>query len=218
MMRMILLVLIIFSFSSIYSQNKLDLNVGYGYYLSNSENSFKIIGDENFSSYLFYGFAYQRENLLGINFRFEYNYHQINKENVISFYSFSHGEYSWTGDLSIISHNIDINYFGNFSKYLFYGIGPSFVITNRILEIRQVQPVHENNNIYDKLAASGLGINGYLSVQIPLTNDKNYFYFTSMLKLRYTYSIWYDEGIRELDDYYQEYFTTQLSIGVGYSF
>lgn len=207
-----------FSFSFLYSQKKLELSIGYGYYLSNSENSFKIMGDKSFNSYLFCGFAYQRENVLGINFRFEYNYHQIKEENVISFSRFSHGEYSWTGDLSAISHNIDLNYFGNISKYLFYGIGPSFVITNRILEVNQVLPIYENHSTYDKLAASGLGINGYLDVQIPITSDKNYFYFTSKFKLRYTYSIWFNEGIRKLDDYYQEYFTTQLSIGLGYSF
>jgi len=218
-MKVLLLILILSSFSSIYPQNGLEINVGYGYYLSNSENSLKITGNEKFSSFLFYGFTYQTKNIFGYNLMVEYNFHQIKKKNVISFYRYSNeGTVSWSGDLSIVSHNIDFDYVGSINKYLFYGIGPSFVIVNRILEVRRISFIIKNPVLYDKLASSGLGINGYLGILIPLTKDKNYFYFTSKLKLRYTHSIWFDKGIRELDNYYQEYLTTQLSVGVGYSF
>jgi hypothetical protein len=45
-----------------------------------------------------------------------------------------------------------------------------------------------------------------------------YFFFTSKLKIRYTYSIWFDEGIRNLDNYHQEFLATQISVGLGYPF
>jgi len=67
-------VLFLFSNSTIKSQNKISLNVGCGYYLSNSENSTKIMGDEKFQSFVLYDFSYQRDNLFGFNLMFEYSY------------------------------------------------------------------------------------------------------------------------------------------------
>ncbi len=81
----------------------------------------------------------------------------------------------------------------------------------------------EKNNDFagppaDKLASSGLGVNGFLEFSISLDNSGIYFFFTSKLKIRYTYSIWFDEGIRNLDNYHQEFLATQISVGLGYSF
>ncbi len=219
-MRILFLFFIMLSFSSIYAQNKIELNIGPGYYLKNSENAMKIMGEENFNSYFLYGFAYQRDNIWGMNLRVEYNYHRLINKNVISFYSYSHGvESSGSGDLSFVNHNIDLNYVGKINKYFFYGFGPSFVITNRIIEIKRILPINwPRDLLYDKLASSGLGANGYFSFQIPFTVAEKDFYFTSKLKLRYTYSIWFDEGMRKLDNYYQEFFETEFLIGLGYSF
>ena len=122
-MKTILIILTFFSFSLTYAQNKIELNFGSGYYLSNSENSFKIMRDKKFSSYLFYGFSYQRKNLLGLNFEFEYNYHKIIKENTIVFVfpgcdiceSVSSG-----GDVSLINHTFDLSFVGEFTDILKY--------------------------------------------------------------------------------------------------
>lgn len=213
---------LLFSCTYLYSQNKIDANIGYGHYLSNSENSMNIMGEKRFASYLFYGFSYQRDNFLGINLIINYSYHQINEENLFRFvYYIGDGEpppTTITGDIRHISHNVDFNYAGNFNKYFSYGVGVSFVIANRILSLVRIVNDKETLILYDKLASSGIGVNSFAMFSVPFTKDKNYFYFTSMLKFRYTYSVWFDEGIRDLDNYYQEYFTTQLSIGVGYSF
>jgi hypothetical protein len=207
-------ILFLFSISFIQSQNKVNINFGYGIYLSNSENSLKIVGDESFRSYLHYGFTYQRENLLGHNLMFEYSYHQITLEDALIFVRT--GEHDPTpigyfgADVSLVSHNFDLNYISDFGQYFSYGIGPSFIIANRIIDIEET--------LYDKLASSGIGINGLIEFTLPFSESENYFFFTSMFKLRYTYSIWIDEGIRKLDDYHQEFLTTQISIGLGYSF
>jgi len=215
----LLFVLFLSAYSFIYSQNKVNLNFGYGIYLSNSENSTKIMGEESFRSYLFYGITYQREDLLGLNLMFEYSYHQITKEDALTFVITGPNDPYPIGTVgmpvSLISHTFDFNYVGNISQYFSYGIGPSFIIANRIIDL---EGVFSNSGLYDKLASSGLGLNGFLEFSIPFTESENYFFFTSKLKLRYTYSIWFDEGIRNLDNYHQEFLTTQISIGVGYSF
>jgi hypothetical protein len=54
-------------------------------------------------------------------------------------------------------------------------------------------------------------------LNIPLSENSKFSIITK-LKLRYTYSIWFDEGIRKLDNYHQEFLTSQLSLGIGYSF
>ncbi len=58
----------------------------------------------------------------------------------------------------------------------------------------------------------------YAELYVPINRSKKYFFFTSKLKFRYTHSIWFDKGIRNLDDYHQEYFTVQILAGIGYAF
>jgi hypothetical protein len=207
-------VLFLFSNSTIKSQNKISLNVGYGYYLSNSENSTKIMGDEKFQSFVLYDFSYQRDNLFGFNLMFEYSYQQIMKKNIIEFIRYDPGPNPspppYWGDIKLINHNFDLDYIAKINNYLSYGIGPSFIIVNRILDVDTV--------LYDKLASSGLGVNGFAELSVPIYGSKKYFFFTSKLKFRYTHSIWFDKGIRNLDDYHQEYFTVQILAGIGYAF
>ncbi len=207
-------ILFLFSNSIIMAQNKININMGYGYYLSNSENSTKIMGNNKFQSYILYDFSYQRENLFGFNIMFEYSYQQITKKDIIEFIRYNPGPNPspppFQGDIKLTSHNFDLDYSAKISNYISYGIGPSFIIVNRILEVDTV--------LYDKLASSGIGINGYVEFSIPLNASKEYFFFTSKLKFRYTHSVWFDKGIRYLDGYQQEYFTSQILAGIGYAF
>jgi len=126
---------------------------------------------------------------------------------------------SYGGDLTLISHAIDINYTGKLFNILNFGIGPSFILTNRIFEItvgstETLRPL----TVYDRLASSGLGVNGFFGVTVPFTENEKYFFLISNIKFRYAYSLWYDKGIRNLDNYYQEFLTMQFSFGFGYSF
>jgi len=217
--HILLFIIFLFANSFIQSQNKVNINFGYGIYLSNSENSLSIVGDESYRSYLHYGFTYQRDNILGFNLMFEYSYHQITEEDALTFIITSEVSPDPIGtvglDVALISHTFDFSYIGSINQHFTYGIGPSFIIANRVIDLEEVLL---RRGLYDKLASSGLGLNGFLEFSIPFNKSENYFFFTSKLKLRYTYSIWFDEGIRNLDNYHQEFLTTQLSIGVGYSF
>ncbi len=196
--------------SVIKPQSKINVNIGGGYYLINSENSLQMMENDRYHFFLLYDLSYQNSNIFGYNLMFEYSYQQIEKKNIIEFVSASEaGEYSFGGNASLISHNFDLDYVANISSYFSYGAGPSFVIINRIFSVQY---------LYDKLASSGLGINGFIVFNIPITNSSNYLFFSSKLKFRYTHSIWYDKGIRNLDNYYQDFLTTQILAGVGYAF
>ena len=214
MKKFILIILLFLSgFTFIHAQNKVNLNFGGGAFLKNSENSMKIMDGEKFRSYLFYGLTFQKENIFGYNLMLEYNYNQSPKDDIISFAvtdAEGNNLNDLNGDFILVNHNFDLDCFINIHRNFSIGIGPSFVITNRIIDME--------NLFYDKLASSGLGVNGFVEFSKPLSKGDKYFYFTSKLKMRYTHSIWFDEGLRKLDDYSQEFITTELSIGIGYSF
>jgi len=158
--------------------------------------------------------SYERDYFFGYNFVFEYSYQQTTKENILKFERYDPSPNPspppFWGDIKLLNHNFDLDYKSKINNYFSYGLGPSFIITNRILEVDTV--------LFDKLASSGLGVNGFLEYSLQLNENTDYFFFTSKLKLRYTHSIWFDEGIRNLENYDQEYFTVQLLIGIGYSF
>ncbi len=112
---------------------------------------------------------------------------------------------------------IDLNYVRDIDKNFSYEIGPSIFIANRILEISDIPFGLRTISFCDKLASSGLGINGFLMLNIPLLENEKLF-FTSKIKFRYAHSIWFDKGLRNLDNYYQEFITAQVTAGVGYAF
>ena len=217
----LILILLLWSFSSFhYSQNRLSVNIGPGYYLLNSENSNKIVGDKRFKWYINFGFSYQRENLFGYKLLFEYSFQQITKNDALIFRISDPSPNPFLGsigtDLKLINHNLDFDIVEYISQNFGFGIGPSFVITNRLVETNE--EAFGEHNLFDKLASSGIGVNTFLNFSIPFSESEDYFFFNSKIKLRYTHSIWFDEGNRKLDDYSQDFFTTKLSVGIGYSF
>lgn len=219
------LVLLLSFVVSVQAQTKISLQGGFGYFLSNSENSTKIMGDKEYRSHIPLGISFQSDKLFGQNLLFEYSYNKISKNDVLTFIVTGPDGPEHIGsfgiDATLVNHNFDLNYVGNIYPILTYGIGPSFVITNRIIESSNFNlPAGAwiYRTYYDRLASSGLGANFFLELQLPFSTEQNYFYFTSKLKVRYTHSIWFDEGIRKLDDYKQEFVTTNLTVGIGYSF
>ncbi len=212
----------------IHPQNTISISSGYGYYLNNSENSLKIMGDKRYKSYFLFGMAYQG-NIFSNKFIFEYSYHQMQKNDVIQFVRTAseldeNGNVVVLGtigtDASIINHNFDLNYVGTINPILSYGFGPSFIITNRIIEVEPYSTEGEVNthSLYDKLASSGLGANIFIELSVPFSEAEEFFFFTSKMKFRYTHSIWFDEGLRNLYNYKQEFLIFNLSLGIGYSF
>ncbi|MGE5350530.1 MAG: hypothetical protein ACM3P0_00495 [Acidobacteriota bacterium] len=222
MKKYILILVVLFSACSIFAQNSVSINMGYGYYAGNSENSDPITNGQKFRSHFLYGLTLQKEDLFGLNLMLEYSYHKINRNDVFTFYGTDLSGLNQHriagGDLSLVSHNFDLSYVGSLSRYFSYGAGPSFAIVNRIFELDAPFPVgSQYATLYDKLASSHLGVNGFLMFTMPIGEGTGFF-VDSKLKFRYTHSIGFDEGLRNLHDYSQEFTTTQVTLGVGYSF
>jgi hypothetical protein len=225
MKYIVFIVCLFLSTNFIHSQNKVSLSAGYGNYLSNSENSTRIMGDKKFRSLFVSELSCQNENLLGINMMLDFNYHEVTKKNVVEY--FITGETnpqiidSYGIDLSIVSFNFDLSYVGTISDNFYFGLGPSFCIINRILEMDEgivtIGNVRGSLSFYDKLASSGLGANGFIMFNTPIMANSKFF-ITSKVKFRYVHSVWFDKGIRNLDNYKQEFITAQITLGIGYKF
>jgi len=215
---------LLFNLCFVRAQNRVELHNTPGIYVLNSENSMRMMQEENETFRFFYsfGFSYLRQNLFGHDIIFEYNFRYESKDNLLEFvWTDETGEELGTfyADVRLVNHNFDLDYVKNKNKYFSYGFGPSFVITNRIFELDEPINVYPTGKqkFYDKLASSGLGANAFIEFAISFGSKSN-FMFISRFKIRYTHSIWFDEGLRKLDDYYQEFLTTELSLGIGYKF
>ena len=143
-----------------YTQNRLSINLGPGYYLLNSENSNMIVGDKRFKWYVRFGFAYQKQDILEGSLLFEYSYDQSIKEDALIFArtsEISPDPIGYTGaDVSIINHNFDLDYVQNVNEIFSYGFGPSYVITNRVVDI---EPLYDK---LDLISASFYWFNHFL--------------------------------------------------------
>lgn len=204
----------------IYPQTSISINLGYGNYFSNSENSLYVMRDDKYRSYLFYGISLQNANILGYNLILEYSYHRTNKDNIVQFVRTAETDPTplgyFNGDIILLSHTFDLDIAGNLNKYLSCGIGPSFEIINRTFKVNF--PPAMELSLNDRLASSALGVNAFINFSYPLWEGENNIYITSQFKIRYTHSIWFDKGNRNLDNYSQEFLTGQVSAGLGYSF
>ena len=79
----ILFLLIIFLKINIFAQNQLWVNAGFGRYLTNSENSLRVLEHEELGFFMNFGFGYQRNEIFGIPISFEYSYFQNTQENEV---------------------------------------------------------------------------------------------------------------------------------------
>lgn len=206
-----------------FSQNSITLNFGYGYFLHNSENSMKVMGDKKFDSHLTYGVSFTKKNIIGLDLSFDYSYSETVKENTLVFYIVGPDNPtiidSYGADVSFLTHTFDLSYSAHISPYLSAGIGPTLVFANKIIELET--PVLEggsSKSIYDKLASACIGGNAFLEFIIPLSDADKYFFLSSKLKVRYAHSFWFDEKGRILDNYKQEFLDTLITLGLGYTF
>ena len=221
-MKYIILITTMLIFRSImlYPQTDIRISLGYGHYLSNSENSLYVMRDDKYRSYLSYGISLQNADILGYNLILEYSYHRINKENIVQIVLTGENDPSpigyLYGDIYFLSHTFDLDIAGNINKFFSYGIGPSFEIINRTFKLKL--PPSAELSLNDRLASSALGVNAFISFSYPLWEGENNLFITSQFRIRYTHSIWFDKGNRNLDNYSQEFLTGQISAGLGYSF
>jgi hypothetical protein len=213
-------IILIFPFNYSISQHQITVAPVIGLYIYNSENSLPVMGDENYL--LNYGFevSYRNNNLLGYMIQFDYSYLYSGIDDVLKFVRTGENSPDPLGyfysDVSLSLNSLDLSINGKLGNIFSYGFGPSFSIVNRSVNIES--PAVGYRDFEDRLASFSIGVNGILEMRIPLNEQNNYWYFYSGLKFRYLHGLFYDEGLRDLDDYNQNFVSANLAIGIGYNF
>jgi len=208
-------------FTNLLAQNQITVSPVIGLYLYNSENSLPVMGDGNYL--LNYGFelSYRNKNLYGNIIQVDYSYLFSSEDNVLTFEIYdpspnpNPNRFFYT-DVSLSFNNLDISINGNLGSIFSFGFGPSFAILNRSIIVENADIDHED--FVDRLASFNIGIIGLMDMRIPLSKNTEYWYFYSGLKFRYLHGFFYDEGLRDLEDYNQNFVTANLALGIGYNF
>jgi hypothetical protein len=201
--------------STSFTQHQITVKPSLGIYIYNSENSLKIMGDENY--FLNYGFevSYENKDLYGYDIQVDYSYAYSDFDNVLEFVrseeNSPHPLDVFYSDVSLSLHTFDVSLKNKISNYFSYGFGPSFSFVNRSYIV-------EYSDFEDRLASFAVGVSGSIDVKLPLDENTNYWYFYSGIKFRYLYGFLYDEGLRDLSNYNQHFVTGNLTIGIGYNF
>jgi hypothetical protein len=208
-------------FVNLLAQNQITASPVIGLYLYNSENSLPVMDDENYL--LNYGFeiSYRNKKLFGYIIQFEYSYLYSSKDNVLEFEYYDPAPFPnpnrfFYSDVSLSLNTIDISVNGKLGDIFSYGFGPSFSIVNRSIIVENADI--GNEDFIDQLSSFCIGLNSLIEMRIPFSDDVNFWYFYGGLKIRYLHGLFYDEGLRDLDDYNQNFITGNLTIGIGYSF
>jgi len=192
------------------SQSLIGIEAGYGTYLSNSENDLSVLTDHKIWGFyvlgINYGLNISDDFLLSV----DYDFRSSNSGRIIK-YELRDDNNNFLRnidyDYKLINHSFDLVIkTDDKSDVVNYGIGPSFVITNRILG--------EGTDIYDKLASSAIGVCGVVELREPFKLNVDPFTYSFQLKLRYSHSVWFDKGIRKLDGYKQEFVSVQVGLKI----
>ena len=208
--------LFIFIFiSSSFSQHQITLKPAIGGYIYNSENSLKVMGDENYL--LNYGFevSYENKDLFGYDIQLDYSYLYSGIDEVLEFVRTAPDDptpidRTYSG-VSLSSHNFDLEVKNEIDEYFSYGFGPSFSFVNRSF-------IYDYADFLDRLASFAVGASFTIDFKYPLTSDEEHLYLYSGMKFRYLFGLLYDKGLRDLSNYNQEFLTGNFTIGLGYSF
>ena len=212
---------LIFPFTISLAQNQITVSPVGGVYLYNSENSLPVMGDENYL--LNYGFevGYRNKNLFGFTIQLDYSYLYSGIDSVLKFVITNEWgpDNAFYSNVSLSLNTIDISVIGNLGKIFSFGFGPTFSIVNRSINVENPYAFDEEYKQFeDRLASFNIGVIGLVDMRIPFSQKTNYWYFYSGLKMRYLHGFFYDEGLRDLDDYDQNFVIINLAIGIGYNF
>lgn len=205
MKKLFLLILSILSFS--YSQTFTQTNIGYNYFINNSEDEMKVMTKNKIKTNFDYGLSLKIKKTNRHNLYINYKYSRLFNRNLVKQISTDESakQVEFKGDYLLTNHNIDLNTFWSFKNFYCFGLGITTVFTNRTIDIE--------NAALDRLFSIGIGANCFLEYSKMI--NKNICFLTK-LTVRYTHSIWFDKGNRILNNYNQEFLTSSLTLGLGY--
>jgi hypothetical protein len=225
MKKYILLFLLMLLYIHLGAQNKFIISYNPGVSLYNSENSMKIIDDKRIRWFPGSSIAYETENLWGLNIHLEYNFAGKRIYDVQDFArtSASGPEIIGTSaaDLILACHNVDLAVYDKLNDWLSIAAGSTISLVNRSIVIDDLPNYSQENisrSFEDRLVSLCLGVNVSVNIEFPLQTGPQYVFFFSSVKLRYLHSVWFDDKGRNLSNYYQAFLSSQLNVGLGYSF
>lgn len=190
-------------------QSLLGIEAGYGGYLFNSENDLTILQDHPVHTFYVLGLNYGFDINENWSLSMDYDFRSGGQDRVFQQTIFDQNGYptdkTINYDYELLHHSFDLIMKTNSnSDWFSWGFGPSLVITNRKLG--------EGTNIYDKLASSALGICGTFEMKEPVKFNLDRMTYNFQAKMRYSHSVWFDEGIRKLDGYHQDFVSFQVGV------
>lgn len=205
MMKLIFVILILIYTNQSFSQNSISFVPGIGYFILNSENDLTILEKKKLEEFYFFGLSYESIYFENYKISIDYSFCKNDKDGIVKMAQTSPtGEILGTSpiDYFLIHHTLDFLFMNQWEESEIYlGLGPSFILTNRGLKF---SPYFE-----DILASYGVGLCSTIETDLQTFNS---FSMRGIAKLRYTHSIWHDEGIRKLSGYKQEFISAQLGI------
>jgi len=211
--------LFLFLFTSLsFSQHQITLKPTIGGYIYNSENSLKIMENEDYV--LNYGLevSYENKDLLGYDIQLDYSYIYSGFDNYLEWVRTGESDPTPIGfsysDISLTLNNFDISLKSELNENFSYGFGPSFSFVNRTY----TYDFEDFVDFVDRLASFAVGINASIDFKYPLNESEQYLFIFSSVKYRYLFGLLYDKGLRDLSDYDQHFITGNFSVGLGYNF
>jgi hypothetical protein len=206
----------LFLFTSLsFSQHQITLKPTIGGYIYNSENSLKIMENEDYV--LNYGIevSYENKDIFGYDIQLDYSYIYSGFDNYLEWVRTGESDptpigYSYS-DIWLSLNNFDFELKNELNENFSYGFGPSFSFVNRTFS-------DNYTGFVDRLASFAIGVNVSIDFKYPLNESEQYLFIFSSVKYRYLFGLLYDKGLRDLSDYDQHFFTGNFSIGLGYRF
>ena len=215
-MKYLAMVIVLLGIRCTHSQaeSTLSVEIGFGSFIHNSENSQTIMGEGEFANFNPIGVSYGSSDFFGIPVNIAYEFRRNANTEAIEYWAYNDQSPSY-GDVILVNHVLDASYQIPISKFFTYGFGPTLVVTNRIVDIKDI--------LFDRLVSYGLGANGFIKLsvlRIPAASPFNteWIAVNFMLKSRYTHSLFFDKGPRKLDGYHQSFFSTIATVGVELMF
>jgi hypothetical protein len=120
---------------------------------------------------------------------------------------------TFPADLILACNNVDFAVYFKANDWLSFSTGPTISFVTRSIVIDDL-PYSPPESFEDKLASLCLGVNGSVSIEVPLQTGSQYIFLFSSVKLRYLHSVWFDAKGRKLDNYYQSFLFSQLNVGL----
>jgi hypothetical protein len=185
-----------------------------------TENSMAIVGDKRIKSFTGFsvGYGYEWGEQTDLDVEFSYLRRTIGQVQTFDFYSPDNPETPTTtqADLRYSYYICDLAVKYKVSDIMTIGIGPSYAIINRSVEVVPFVSGNQTINYRDELSSRALGVNTSIQGKILLDNKEKIGLILEA-KPRFLYSIWFDEGGRDLSNYRQISVTVDFCAGISYA-